>query len=142
MSTFSSSPTTNKQSKPDVTALSTLHPPTTAEIPPPPKHVPAHFKAIWATLPPCCRRFYLAPGQGCCSGQPQPNPGIMSAPSATTQATPANVTKRISMMRLPIIRQTIGTGRWMGYVAKGFCQDIEFIAQHCRLRNKENKELP
>lgn len=44
----------------------------------PPKHVPEKFKKVWATLPGCCKNFYVNPGGGCCKGMPEPSPGKMS----------------------------------------------------------------
>lgn len=53
-----------------------------APPPPPPEGVPEKFVQVWASLPGCCRNFYLNPGQGCCAGKSEPSPGMMKTKPA------------------------------------------------------------
>lgn len=98
------------------------------EIPPAPEHVPAKFKKAWATLPPCCRNFYLSPGKGCCAGLPEPNPGAMATdtPQKTAKPSSQHTVKKLTLMDRS--RHIIlSTADWFQYFIQGFLKDVTVI---------------
>jgi hypothetical protein len=98
-----------------------------------PDHVPEKFRAVWASLPGCCRSFYTNPGKGCCAGMGEPNPGIMSTTkplevTKSNNATPSAANKAVATINNPTNKGWVwATKDWSGYVIKGFLADMKRV---------------
>jgi hypothetical protein len=100
-----------------------------------PDHVPDKFKAVWASLPGCCRNFYLNPGKGCCAGMVEPNPGLMTEPAQPRTAPGTQSGNTVKSVEAVTSAQKATTGKgwlwatkdWSAYLVKGFVADMKRV---------------